>query len=188
MSLAEMIAALTVAALALGVATPAAARMVHGWRLDGAARGLAMEIHRARMEAIARARHAGISFQPSEGGRWRLHVDSNGDRSLTSAAIASGADRAIGPIVDLAGRHPGVRFGFPPAPIPRIPPATGFLQPTDDPIAFGSSDIFSAAPTGEGSAGTIYITDGRGVRAVVVNGATGRVRVWRWEPESGWTL
>lgn len=190
MTIPEMSAALALAALALTTAVPAATDGMRSWRLDGAARGLAMEVHRARMEALTRGCYAGIRFSRTPGpGKWRLHMDGNADRSLTSAAIASGEDPPIGPVIEMAARHPGVRFGFASGePVPRIPPAAGFLSPADDPIAFGSSDIYSASPTGEGSAGTLYLTDGHAMRAIVVNGTTGRVRVWRWDAGRGWRL
>lgn len=190
MTIPELAAALALAGLALTTAVPAAAGSVRSWRLETAARGVAMEIHRARMEALTRGCHAGLRFSRAAGAwRWRLHADGNGDRSLTAVAIAAGQDPPIGPVVEMGSRHPGVRFGIAEGVlVPRIPPATGFLHPADDPIAFGSSDIFSASPTGEGSAGTLYLTDGRAMRAVVVNGATGRVRVWRWDPARGWRL
>ena len=189
MTIPEMFASLAVIGLSLATAVPATAARLRAWRLEGAARGMALEIHRARMEALARGRYAGILFHRApEGDSWRLHVDGNADRSLTAVAIAAGDDPPIGPRVELASRHPGVRLGIASGPVPRIPPATGFLTPADDPIAFGSSDIFSASPTGEGSAGTLYLTDGRAMRAVVVNGTTGRVRVWRWDEPGGWRL
>ncbi|MGH9869445.1 MAG: pilus assembly FimT family protein [Candidatus Polarisedimenticolia bacterium] len=190
MSFPEIIAALTIASLALAMAAPVSAEMARAWRLDGAARALAMEVHRARMEALARGRSTGILFARSpRGGQWRFHVDTSGDRSITSAAIVAGQDRALGPLVEMASRHPGVSLGIAAGPpIPRIPPASGVLTFADDPIAFGGSDIFSASPTGEGSAGTLYLTDGFAMRAIVVSGATGRVRVWRWDRSHGWRL
>lgn len=190
MTIPETFASLAVIGLSLATAVPATTERLRAWRLEGAARGMAMEIHRARMEALARGRHAGIRFHRApEGDSWRLHVDGNPDRSLTAVAIAAGDDPPIGPRVELAASHPGVRLGIASAgPVPRIPPAAGLLTTEDDPIAFGSSDIFSASPTGEGSAGTLYLTDGRAMRAVVVNGTTGRVRVWRWDSPGGWRM
>jgi Tfp pilus assembly protein FimT len=190
MTMPEAMAALTISVLAITAAVPSASAGMRSWRLETAARTMAMEIHRARAEALARGRHAGIRFSRATGAwRWRLHVDGNADRSLTSAAIDAGDDPPIGPVIDLASRHPGVRFGIAGvAPVPRIPPAGGVLAASDDPIAFGSSDIFSASPTGEGSSGTIYLTDGQAMRAVVVAGSTGRVRVWRWDAVRGWSL
>jgi Tfp pilus assembly protein FimT len=189
MSLPEIMASIGLASLALAMAGPVAADTSRRWRLDGAARALAMEIHRARMEALSRGRSTGIHFSRSAGGgRWRFHVDGSGDGSITRAAIAAGRDQPLGPEVDMAARHSGVRIGIPAGPVvPRIPPAGGFLSASDDPVAFGGSDIFSASPTGEGSSGTLYLTDGHALRAVVVSGAAGRVRIWRWDRHRGWS-
>ena len=185
MTLPELTAATTIAALTLGVSVPALGTALRSWKLDGAARDLALEMQRTRMEAVARGAYAGILFQrDASGGHWRLYLD-GGTRGIRSADIASGVDTPLGLTGELAARYPGVRLGIEaPPPIPRVPPATGTLTSGDDPIAFSGSDIFSAAPTGETSGGTIYLTDGRDMRAVVVFGPTGRIRVWRYDGEA----
>jgi Tfp pilus assembly protein FimT len=186
MSLPEIVAALTIAALGIGAGAPAVSGMIRTHRLNGAARDMAVELQRARMEAVARGAYTGILFERSAGSdRWRLHQD-GGDRGIHTSEIAAGIDAPIGRAYDLGARYQGVRIGIAATPaIPRIPPATGMLSPSDDPIAFGSSDIFSAAPTGETSSGTLYLTDGRDMRAVVVYGATGRIRLWRFDAREG---
>jgi hypothetical protein len=137
------------------------------------------------MEAVARGAYAGILFRrDASGGHWRLYLD-GGDRGIRSAEISSGADTPLGPASEMAARYPGVRLGIEaPAPIPRIPPSAGILTSGDDPIAFSGSDIFSASPTGETSGGTLYLTDGQDMRAVVAFGPTGRIRIWRYDGEA----
>lgn len=186
MTLPEMLAALTIAALGAGVAVPGVGGMLRSWKLAGAARDLSVEMHRARMEAVSRAAYVGIRFERNPaGGAWRLYLD-GGSRGIHSAEIASGVDAPLTGIFDLASRYPGVRIGIASGgPIPRIPPAAGTLSPTDDPIALGGSDIYSSAPSGETSTGTLYLTDGTDMRAVVAYGPTGRLRVWRYEGRTG---
>ncbi len=185
MTLPELAAAITIAALGLGVSVPALGTALRSWKLDGAARGLALEMQRTRMEAVARGVYAGILFQrDASGGRWRLYQDGGG-RGIRSAEIASGIDSPLGPTAELAASYPGIRLGIDaPPPIPRIPPSTGTLMPGGDPIAFSGSDIFSASPTGETSGGTLYLTDGRDMRAVVAFGPTGRIRIWKYDGEA----
>ncbi|HEY3175006.1 MAG TPA: GspH/FimT family protein [Candidatus Polarisedimenticolia bacterium] len=180
-----MLAALTIAALGMGVAVPSISTMLSSWKLTCAARDLATELQRTRMEALARGANVGIQFENTlRGDRWRLYLD-GGSRGIHAAEIAAGIDTPLSMTFDLSSRYPGVRFGVARAGAPRIPPATGSLAPTDDPIALGGSDIFSASPTGESSSGTLYLTDGGSMRAVTVFGATGRIRIWRYDGRSG---
>jgi hypothetical protein len=60
----------------------------------------------------------------------------------------------------------------------------------DDPIRFGRGDLVAFSPLGSSSSGTIYLTDGRSeLWAVVLYGATARVRVWRFDRTAGrWRL
>jgi len=185
MTFPETMATLTIAALGMGVTVPSVGGMLRSWKLNGAARDMAVEMHRARMEAVDHSVYVGILYESAPAGdRWRLYLD-GGTRGIHAAEIAAGIDTPLGESFDLAARYPGVRFGIGNATVPRIPPATGSLAPGDDPIAFGSTDIFSAAPTGETSSGAIYLTDGRDLRGVVVFGATGRVRVWSYDAARG---
>ena len=185
MSVTEMLAALTIAALGIGVSGPSMSTMFKSWKLTCAARDLATELQRTRMEAVARGASAGIQFETSPGGdRWRLYLD-GGSRGIHAAEIATGIDTPASPFFDLASRYPGVRFGIARSGAPRIPPASGSLAPGDDPIALGGTDIFSSSPTGESSSGTLYLTDGGAMRAVMVFGATGRIRIWSYDGRTG---
>lgn len=184
MSITEMLAALTIAALGLGVSVPSVSTMLRTRKLSMASRDLALELQRARMEAVANGSYVGIRFERSGRDCWR-HYRDGGARGIHAAEIASGDDPPIGPVFDLASRYPGVRLGIARAGAPRIPPSGGLLSPTDDPVAFSGSDIFSASPTGESSTGALYLTDGADMRGVVVYGPTGRIRIWRYEGSTG---
>ena len=186
MTLPETLAALTIAAMGMGVAVPSVGTMLKSWKLTCAARDMAVEMHRARMEAVGQSAYVGILYQRAASGDcWRLYRD-GGSPGIHAAEIAAGVDTPLGESFDLAARYPGVRFGIGgTGAVQRIPPSTGTLSPGDDPIAMGNSDIFSAAPTGETSSGTIYLTDGGNMRGVVVYGATGRVRIWSFDESSG---
>ena len=186
MTLPEALAALTIMALGTGVAVPSMSTMLKSWKLTAAARDMAVEMQRARAEAIEKGDYVGILYERNApGDRWRLYQD-GGTRGIHAAEIASGIDTPLGATFDLAARYPGVRFGIADGgPVPRIPPASGTMISSDHPIAFGSSDIYSASPTGETSSGSLDITDGGDMRAVVVFGATGRIRVWSFERSTG---
>ncbi len=190
MSAPEVLAALSLVALSLGATLPALSDSYRSWKLTAAARDVASEMHRVRMEAIAQGLHAGLLFERSPGGsRWRPYGD-GGRPGIYASEIASGTDLPAGPAIEIASRHPGVRFGIAGSgTVPRIPPDAGVLAPGSDPIAFGNSDIYSASPTGGTSGGTLYLTDGANMRAVVAYGPTGRIRVWRYDAARGfWDL
>jgi Tfp pilus assembly protein FimT len=180
-----VLAALTLAALGTGVTAPLVSDMLRSWKLSCAARDLAMELQRTRMDAVAKGAYVGIQFDRSSGrDRWRLYLD-GGTRGIHSAEIVSGVDAPMSDSVELASRYPGVRFGIARSGAARIPPASGTLLPSNDPIALGGTDIFSCSPTGESSSGTIYLTDGTDMRAVTIYGATGRIRIWSHEGRTG---
>ena len=184
MTITEMLASLTLVALGAGAAIPSVTTMLHAAKLNGAARDLVVLMHRARMEAVSRGCHVGLLFETTPtGGRWRLYRD-GGSPGIHTAEIASGIDEPIGSPFELSARYPGVRLGIT-GPAPRIPPSSGTLSSSDDPIAFGVSDIYSASPTGETTSGTVYLTDGRDMRAVTAYGATGRLRVRRYDASNG---
>jgi len=172
--------------LMAALALPALAPLLARRSLDAAAAVLAGELARARHEAVAKNRYVGLLLGRAPGGGTFATYEDGGRKGIHAAEIASGADRLLRGPQTLESRFPGVRFGIPgPASIPRVPPSRGRLTPGSDPIQFGPSDIVSFSPIGEASSGALYLTDRReSLRAVVLYGRTGRIRVWRWVPET----
>lgn len=187
--MAEVIVTLALMGLVAGLALPALRALLDRRSLDGAAASLASAIARTRHEAIARGRHAALAFdRDAAGDRWAIHLD-GGKPGIRRSEIASGADPRIhGPVPVGASSLSGVRLGIPISPpIPSIPPSRGLLPAGGNPIRLGASDIVSFSPIGESTSGSIYLTDGKGgVRALVVYGRSGRIRVWSWSDRSHW--
>jgi hypothetical protein len=186
MSLAEVVVALALIAVMAAGGASVLAPALRSFRLSAASRDVALTLHRARGEAIARGRSVGIAFETDPDG-WRMHED-GGSPGILSAETAAHVDPPLAPRIAMGWQHPGIRFGIPRGrPVPRIPPASGTIDP-DDPIALGSSDIFSASSSGATSGGSIYITDGRDARAIIVHGPTGRLRIWSYDARTDqWT-
>ena len=186
MSLPELVAVMAIGAMGLGVSLPALQSSLRSARLDGAAREVRSAMIRARSEAISRGVSVGVQFsQGAAGSGWRLYVD-GGHNGIQAAEIAAGTDTPLGGAVDLQALRPGLRFGvLSGTPVPRIPPASGWIPVSQNPVALGSSDIYAASPRGETSTGTIYLTDGYGMRALVAYGPTGRLRLWRLDTGRG---
>lgn len=190
-TLAELMAALAVLAIAVAVGLPAAARIRDAGKAAAGARRMATLFSAQRFRAVARHRTLGLQFRRGgTGWSWREVEDGNGN-GLRSAEIARGVDRIAGPDATLEASIPGVRLGIPPGgPYPEAPPGTDRLTESDAPVRFGRSTLVSFAPAGSASSGTLYVTDGRdGFYAVVLFGPTARLRVWRWDPRGRrWTL
>jgi prepilin-type N-terminal cleavage/methylation domain-containing protein len=133
-----------------------------------------------RSRAITRSRHAGVKFT-RVGNVWAysLYDDGDGD-GIRSDDIASGVDR----------RYAGPSVLMPQFNIAGIAllsttirdPDGDPLLPTASAVQFNRSTLCSFAPSGSGTPGTIYISDGAGqLFAVRVLGASGRVRMLRYE-------
>jgi hypothetical protein len=183
-SLVEALVAMGVVAAVLLAAAPAVAQLRDAGRAGAAGRALAAKLREQRFRSVALRRSCGIHFERlSEGWVWREVRDGNGN-GLRTAEIRSGTDPTVsGPhrVESLVSR---ARLGFPAGgPFPEIPPGTGTIANTDDPVQFGASDIVSFSPLGGSSSGTLYLTDGGALlTAVVVYGPTVRVRVLRYDP------
>ncbi len=168
--------------------TPSLLAALSRARVGAAARELEQEMARLRSTAIASGSRAAMRLT-WEAGRYvyAFYVDGDGD-GVRAEDIASGRDRLVEGPRDLPSRYEGIDFGLPDESIPEVPPGTGVLPPHSDPVRFGRSDIVTFTPRGTASSGSLYVTDGRStVVAVVLYGATGRLRLcrfdrdlWRW--------
>jgi len=184
-----VVVAILAALIVVGV--PAVAAIRDGGRAGAAARAVATSFSAERWRSVARARSGGFQFTASPGGWiWREVDDGNGN-GLRTAEIRSGDDPPRTEFRALSRDVPGASFGIPPGgPYPEAPPGTDTLRRGDDPVRFGRSELVSFSPDGSASSGTVYVTDGKtGLCAVVLFGATARVRVWTWDARSRrWTL
>jgi len=134
-----------------------------------------------RSRAITRSRHAGVKFTRA-GNIWMysLYDDGDGD-GIRSDDIASGVDRRYaGPSV-LTAQYNIASISVLSTTI--RDPDGDLLPPTASAVQFNRSTLCSFAPTGAGTPGTVYITDGAGqICALRVYGASGRVRLLRYDP------
>jgi hypothetical protein len=165
---------------------------VAGPAVATAARQLASEMRSLQIEALTTGRSAGLIFPPA--GRdepLRYVVDGDGD-GIHRDDVRSGRDPAGAPFT-LARDHPGVVVGSAPWPeVPDTPPRSGTLGPDSPAVRFGSGRAAVFTARGRARAGSVLVTDRReGLCAVVVHGATGRIRVLcydraseSWRPSS----
>jgi hypothetical protein len=172
------------------VALPALAGALSRARVAAAGLDLAGELSRARSEAIASGVSVALRLTWSGGGySFASYADGDGD-GVRADDIAAGRDTLLRGPRDVKSRYEGIDFGLLDVAIPEVPPGSGALPPHADPVRFGRSDIVTFTPMGTSSSGTLYVSDGHdAVVAVVVYGATGRIRTWRFDLDSWrWTL
>jgi prepilin-type N-terminal cleavage/methylation domain-containing protein len=179
LSLLEIVIVVAIVGLIALCAVPSFANYRRRASMTSQAAALRGIFRAVRARAIATSRHAGVKFT-RVGKQWiySLYEDGDGD-GIRSDDIASGVDRRYaGPSVLMP------QFNI--ATIALLP--TAIRDPDGDPLSpassavqFNRSTICSFAPTGAGTPGTVYITDGAGqLCAVRVYGASGRVRTLRY--------
>jgi hypothetical protein len=154
-------------------------------RVMGAARTLASRLTDLRVRAITSGQQTGLYFREAAGDViYQPVMDGNGN-GLSTADVASGVDRALGPPERLSYHHAGVRFGVSHR-VPAPDDNGSLLLPGSDPVRIGASSFVSFSRFGTGSSGTLYVT-GRGGRQAAVRafGTTGRVRVFEFDTGTG---
>ena len=144
-----------------------------------AARYLEGRIMDARMHAVRRSVRVGFRFEPvGTDYRFAEYLDGNAN-GIRSADIAAGLDIQLAARQFLRDHFTGVSFGLLPN-VPDIDDARSL--PGTDGVRVGASRILTLGPDGSSSSGTLYVHGIRAQYAVRVLGATGRIRVLRYEP------
>ncbi len=184
-----MVLALALFGIMMAVTTPSLLAALSRARVATAARELEQEMARLRSEAIASGVSTAIRLTWSSGHYvYAFYRDGDSD-GVRGDDIAAGRDPLVEGPRDLPSRYEGIDFGLIDEAIPEVPPGSGTLAPMSDPVRFGRSDTITFTPRGTSSSGTLYVSDGRSaVVAVVLYGATGRIRTcrfdrddWRWK-------
>lgn len=179
-SLLELMMMMVVMVTLAAISIPRGWDLVQEYRLRGASLYMRGLFRQVRSQAAAKNRYMGIVFMEVEGEpELALHIDGNGN-GIRRTEIRSGIDARIRGPWRLSDLFPGVRYGSPPS-------GAGPLFPG---LRIGRSKILSFSPIGQSTSGTLFLSNELGsIHAVVILGATGRVRVakyreGRWEPLS----
>ena len=181
-TLVETAVALAVGGLVAAIALPSLWGARSRARVHGACRELASQLRLTRSRAIAESRSLALVFvRDTRGWRCQLYADGDGD-GVRSDDRTSGVDPAVGTPVRLGDRWEGVDLGFPAlSRIRKLPPATGWMTSTADPVLFGSTDVVSFSALGDASSGSLFVSDETCGAAIVLYGPTARVRVYRYD-------
>jgi Tfp pilus assembly protein FimT len=176
----ELALTLGLIATVFGVGIPRGWKLTEEYKLRGASLYMRSLMRQVRAKAAAENRYAGIVFDEVEGDPvLAVHLDGNGN-GIRRREVLSGVDRRIGDPSRLSETFSGIRFGKPP-----LGSDAGFPG-----LRIGRSHILSFSPLGQSTSGTLFLSNRFGsVHAVILFGATGRVRVQRflhgrWEPVS----
>jgi type II secretory pathway pseudopilin PulG len=187
-SLADLLVALAVIAIATSLGLPELLRATEQTRLGLGAGEVASSLRLTRVYAMRHSANVAIKFQTAGDGSvsYALFRDGDGD-GVRTQDIQHGVDPQVEPWRRLSHLGRGVGFGFPPGPLPRDPTSGRAIGGSrDDPIRFNSSDLASFSAGGTATPGSVYLTDGRrGLIVVRVTNLSGRVRTMRWERDRG---
>jgi Tfp pilus assembly protein FimT len=148
--------------------------------VEMAARHLASRLNLLRIEAVRRNRYVAMRFDPDDIGRYATFVDGDGDGILQND-VSSGVDAALDREAHVADNFAAVSFRVP-VDVPS-PDGGAVIAAESDPIRIGKSNFVTFSPRGTSTSGTLYLA-GRGATQLCVRifGATGRIRVLRFDP------
>lgn len=176
-SLLEVLLTMAVGATLIGMAVPVTASAVDEIRTAGASRQLAARIGMARIDAVRRSTTVALRFQrDTDDYVVSVHADGNGN-GVRAMEIATGVDLTLSAGERVSDQHPGVRFGLL-AGVPDLDGATGSAEG----VRIGTARILSLTANGAATSGTLYLHGRRSQYAIRILGATGRVRVFQYDP------
>ncbi|MBI2215569.1 MAG: prepilin-type N-terminal cleavage/methylation domain-containing protein [Acidobacteria bacterium] len=176
-SLVELLTVIAIVGLMLAISIPSLNDISKKRELRAASAELRSIFRRVRSRAVARNSNSAVKFRRI-GGVWHYGFIDDGDGDgVMNDDIASGVDPVVAPFREVFGSTGKVRIGLPDVPV-RDAESGGIVTPDASPVRFNRSTLCSFSPTGSATPGSIYLTDGaHGAAAVVVYGATGKVRL-----------
>jgi type II secretory pathway pseudopilin PulG len=183
-TLVDLLAALSILAMAMAIAVPNLETARRRAGLDSIARTIIASLQLCRMQAFKCGRKAGLVFF-HDGARWSFTpvVDGDGD-GVSRKDLGRGIDAALAPTTWLDALSAGATLGVPKG--WRVPDPSGHGRlHTSDGLAAGTSDIISFSALGDATPSSVYLNDGqRRMLALRIYGGTARVRILEWR--RGW--
>ncbi len=176
-SLIELLVVIAIVGLVTAISVPELTQISRKRELQAAAAELRSIFRAVRMRAITRSSNAAVKFRQI-GGVWHYGFFDDGDGDgVRNEDIVSGTDPIVGPYREVFGSTGKVRIGLP-AVASWDAERGERIEPDASPVRFNRSTLCSFSPTGGGTPGSIFLTDGAGSAAVVVVfGASGKVRL-----------
>ncbi len=165
--------AITLIATLSAIAIPQSLAGVDRARASSAARYLVSRIAVTRALAVMRSAHVALRFEERPSGiTFRMFIDGNRN-GVRTTDIAAGIDVPLDASISLGDLYPGTSIA--------VSEAAG-----PDPLRLGVSNLLSCTPLGTCTPGSVFVRGRDGSQfAVRVLGATGRVRVQRFNARDG---
>ena len=188
-SLMEMICILALIAFLAVFAVPSLLKLYYQSDLNTNAVALFSEMKSIKYDAIAKNYAIGIIFYAVSGKWYYLEAQDGNQNGIRLQDISDGTDPVIKGPVECSSESQTADVGVIDWSVPRIPPDTGYLDPSN-PVQFGDSAIFSCSPSGTCSPGTLYLMSTRldEMRAIRVFGPTAKFTLWRYSRDRGWVV
>ncbi len=184
-SMVELLVVVAVIGIVVSISVPAFGNLRKRSAVRAAVGEIRSVILRTRSRAIARGANSAVRFR-QDGEEWvyLIYDDGDGD-GVRNQDILRGIDPLVsGPHRLLDDRLP-VRIALPDFPLPD-PRTNRILGPESSPVRFNRSKLCSFSPRGSGTSGSLFLTDGDQVVAVVVvYGPTARVRMMVFDSRTG---
>ena len=179
-TLVELLVALALFLVMAGTAIPPLAGHLRAERVRGAALAMRSLLQKARAEAVARAANVAVVFDPPLGG-YGVEIPGSGSpvvalvldinhNGVRRAEIAAGNERLLENPWRFGTRYPGVSWGAPAGMAGSAP------LPGHD---VGVAEMISFSPLGGSGSGRITVSGEGTVYAIVIHGASSRIRVER---------
>lgn len=172
-TLIELLFVTALIAVLSAIAIPPSLATVDRARATAAARYLASRMAMARSHAVMRSSNVALRFDEDQAGiTFRMFVDGNRN-GVRARDILTRVDPPLDTPASLSDLFPGVAIAV-----------SG--EAGSDPLRIGSSNLLSFAPLGTATSGSVYVRGRRGSQfAIRILGATGRVRVQRYQSSTG---
>lgn len=182
-SLAELMVTLALAAGMMLAVIPGLTTALHRATLRAAGQHVLGILVEAQNRAATSDRYCGVKFSLANGEWWyTVYEDGNGNGILTED-IMSGVDTPITAADLVFPSRTRTRIGYTPG---TVAFDTGKPMTGDElPVNFNKSTICSFSPSGTGTPGSVYFTDGVYGAMVRSSGESGRVRVAFYNGKTG---
>lgn len=184
-SILEMLTVLAIVGMFATAVVPAFNSIQSGLAVRNALGEIRSILQLARSRAIASSRHTAVRFERDRN-RFRYAIYEDGDwDGVRNDDIARRIDRPIVTSREVLRGVSRAWIGLPPHPV--ADPDSGTpMKPGSSAIRFNRSMLCSFSPSGSGTSGSVFVTDGGKVTAVIrVFGGTGRIRSQRFDRNLG---
>jgi type II secretory pathway pseudopilin PulG len=180
-TLIEVAAATSIVACLAAIAVPALSAGRDTLTTAGAARHVAALVERTRSQAVQSVEYTAIQFAGAAASPAIVTIADGNRNGVRTGDITRGIDMPLGPVTRLEDQFPGARFGL----VSGVTDVDDGTPLSGSGIRLSGGALLSFSPNGTCTTGTLYVRGrGRDQYAIRVLGATGRVRLLRFSPDT----